>query len=131
MEPAELRVTVVAVVARGTDWSGPALATTEPCGVSGPTLADGSLVPLALVAATVKNSGTSPGSPVSVTWRAAVSPGVVVRGAPTVAPAASNAWIVKLVIDGSGAVRLSVTEPGPTLELATTGAAGVGVLVIV
>jgi len=45
LEPAAVRLTVVAVVLRAMLWSGPALATTEPWGVSGPTLGEGSLEP--------------------------------------------------------------------------------------
>ena len=87
MDPLAVRLTVVAVVARLIRWSGPALATTEPCGVSGPTFADGVLDPLAFAAVTVKNTGTSAASPVIVTDRAVVSSGVVTRGSPTGLPA--------------------------------------------
>src|SRR5665811_2220563 len=59
VEPAPVRVTVVAVVLRTTVWSGPALATTAPSGVSGPTLADSGLDPLAFFARTVNWYGVS------------------------------------------------------------------------
>jgi len=59
VEPAPARVTVVGVVLRTMVWSGPALATTAPSGVSGPTLTDSGLEPLALVARTVNWYGVS------------------------------------------------------------------------
>ena len=59
VEPAPVRGTVLAVVCRTTLWSGPALATTAPSGVSGPTIADSGLGPLALLATTVNLYGVS------------------------------------------------------------------------
>ncbi len=39
-------------------------------------------------------------------------------------------WTENELIEGSGALRFSVTEPRPTVLLATMGGSGVGVLVM-